>query len=95
MRIPLTNYTRGRGREYRTMDMLRKLGYYPIRAAGSHGLFDVVAIGPEHVRLIQVKFNCKPTAEERRALESFATPENVVKELWVFKCRMQPEIYTL
>jgi hypothetical protein len=77
------------------MAMLRDLGYYPVRAAGSHGMFDVVAIGPEDVRLIQVKLNCKPSADERRAMAAFVTPKNVIKELWVFGLRSQPEIHQL
>jgi len=93
--IPQTNYTRGRSREYKVIEMLRQQGYYATRSAGSHGLFDVIAIGPHDFLLIQVKLECKPTSQERQALEEFQAPPNAFKELWVFRNRMKPTIERL
>lgn len=39
-----TNYQRGRRAEYEAKKLLEKRGYQVIRAAGSHGPFDLVAI---------------------------------------------------
>lgn len=35
---------KGSRNEHRTMEFLKKEGYYPIRSAGSHGAFDVVGV---------------------------------------------------
>lgn len=40
------NYKIGRNFEYRVLYYLRKLGYYCLRAYGSKGLFDIIAIPP-------------------------------------------------
>jgi len=39
----MTNYSKGANFERRVKKRLEKLGYYVIRAAGSHGTFDLVA----------------------------------------------------
>jgi len=38
------NYEIGRRFEYRTMGFFRKIGYYVIRAYGSKGLYDLIAV---------------------------------------------------
>lgn len=40
------NYQIGRNFEYRVIAYLRKLGYYCLRAYGSKGLYDILAIPP-------------------------------------------------
>ena len=42
--MPNRNYLRGRAHEYQVKKELEKDGWLVIRAAGSHGLFDLVAI---------------------------------------------------
>ncbi len=87
------NYARGRAKEYRVMRALEKLGYRCLRSAGSHGAWDVVAIGPRDTRLIQVKLNCKPTPDEEREIRSFIVSSGVSKELWIFRTGVRaPEI---
>ena len=57
------NYKRSRKREWQLKKSLEKDGYYSIRAAGSKGIADVIAIKPAEcgnafhfdVRFIQVK----------------------------------------
>jgi Holliday junction resolvase len=49
------NYFAGRRAEYRTMELLEKAGFLCIRAAGSKGPADVVAIGNGPPLLVQVK----------------------------------------
>ena len=77
---------KGRKRELRARKMLSEVGYMVIRAAGSHGLFDLVAIsGTGGIRLIQVKSNRKPPPAEMEALRDFKVPTCCTsKELWVF-----------
>lgn len=61
------NYRRSRARETQLKRNLEKEGYYTIRAAGSHGLADVIAIKPAEcgnafhyeVRFLQVKVSEK------------------------------------
>lgn len=61
------NYLRSRARENQLKKSLEKDGYYTVRAAGSHGLADVIAIKPAtcgdashyEVRFLQVKVSEK------------------------------------
>jgi len=52
---PNKNYTAGVRLEYRIRDFLQAEGYYVMRAAGSHGAADLIAIGGETCLAIQVK----------------------------------------
>lgn len=45
--VRMTNYERGRAKEYRVATKLRKDGWLVIRSAGSHSEFDLVAIKHE------------------------------------------------
>lgn len=82
-----SNYTRGRGKEYKVADILKGFGFMCQRSASSKGLFDVVAYKDGEVKLVQVKYtkakkyyedlNCKKARE-------LIVPKGVSKELWVF-----------
>lgn len=50
-----TRYQRGAGRERKYAERLRSLGWVVIRAAGSHGESDLVALRGGRICLIQVK----------------------------------------
>jgi hypothetical protein len=52
---PQAKYYAGRRAEYRTINLMENAGYLCIRAAGSKGPADVVAIGNGPPMLIQVK----------------------------------------
>ena len=80
-----TNYRRGYERERKTVSILEKAGYYCVRAGGSKGLFDVVAIGPKDIKLIQVKNNRAPNPVEMEAIEEFDSPPFATKEVWVYR----------
>ncbi len=81
----MTNYEKGRRREYQVMRALEAAGFYCIRAAGSHGLFDVVAIGPNELRLIQVKANQMASPAEQECLREFDLgPEGTSKYIWLY-----------
>ncbi len=47
---------------------LRRQGYYAMRAAGSFGVFDVLAVNKEEVLGVQCKINGKLTKAERKQL---------------------------
>lgn len=51
-----SNYVRGRAREYRVKYKLLKMGALWVwRSYGSHGPFDLIAVFPHEVWLVQVK----------------------------------------
>ncbi|MGB9866584.1 MAG: hypothetical protein ACPLPR_01555 [Bacillota bacterium] len=81
------NYRRGYLAELKAMEALRAEGYVVARTAGSHSPFDIVAVGPQGVRLIQVKRAkrkalpslLKAATEELRAVPS---AQGVRCEVW-------------
>jgi len=72
--------------ERRAMKILEAAGYVCTKAGGSLGLFDVVAIGPANVRLLQVK---SVSGIEREQITGVHVPANCSKEAWRFpdRCR--------
>ena len=92
----MTNYRNGARIEYKAKAELEKDGYYVIRSAGSHGVFDLVAIGFGKLRLIQLKRtrSKKPNIDklfkkDMQLIYDFCArhtcPENTDFELWVWK----------
>ncbi len=73
---------KGSRNEHRTIRLLEQMGYRCTRAAGSLGEFDVVAIGRNDMRLVQVKSNAWPGPAERETIELVPAPQNAIKELW-------------
>jgi len=69
------------------MRALRRMGALDVtRSYGSHGLFDVRAVFPDHVKLIQVKKDRLGRRELKR-LKSFRkklTTEAVKVEVWMY-----------
>jgi Holliday junction resolvase len=81
---------RGTRAERRAMRMLEAAGYICMKAGASLGLFDVIAIGPSDVRLLQVKCGtARLSAVEREQIQALAVPANVTREYWRFpdRCR--------
>jgi len=67
------------------MRWLEARGYVCTRAAASLGVWDVIAVGPEDVRLIQVKSGqARAGRVEKAAMEAFACPRCCSKELWTW-----------
>jgi hypothetical protein len=96
----MSNYTRGRSKEYETMRRLKKEKYYCFRMAGSHSPFDVLAFLRANqlefpvIRAVQVKY-CKDGSfkKEIKFLKEFKMPAMVQKELWIYRPRRKkPEI---
>ena len=89
----MTNYERGREREYRSMRYLEAAGYRAHRTAGSHGEFDVIGIAPSGIVLVQCKFNCRPTSAELEAIREYPAPANCQKLIHLYvKGRHAPEV---
>ena len=83
--MPNINYIAGRNREYRTMQLLEVAGYDCIRAAGSHGTWDVIGVGTAGVLLVQVKYNTPPSASEWEAMREAPAPTNATKLVHLYK----------
>jgi Holliday junction resolvase len=82
---------KGTRAEHRAMTILEGAGYACTRAAASLGVFDVIAIGPVDIRLVQVKCGdrCQLRPIEREAIEAFVVPANVSREVWKFFDRVK------
>lgn len=80
----MTNYERGRRYEYKSIRFLEASGYECTRAAGSHGVADVIAFSAATIALVQVKVDCNPSPAEREQFALFSVPANCVKmfHLW-------------
>ena len=69
----MTNYTRGRAVEYKVWADLEADGYQVLRAAGSKGVADLIALKPGEVLLVQVKAaDPQLSPAERKALLELA-----------------------
>ena len=81
---------KGTRAEHRAMRILEAAGYVVTRSSSSLGLFDVIAVGPADIRLVQVKAGTKYlSAVEREAIMELDVPANVSRECWRFpdRCR--------
>lgn len=72
------------------MKDLEKVGYECLRTAGSHGLFDVIAIGPIGVRFIQIKRTKEKENESeieiaKENIRKLPKLENISYEIWVWE----------
>jgi Holliday junction resolvase len=86
----VTRYGAGAAAERRAVRDLEAAGYLVVRAAGSLGPLDLVAIGPCGVRAVQVKRDSpgrplRPSELEavREELRALPRPPGVAYELWV------------
>ena len=88
-----TNYRRGTATEYKCVEALEAAGYEAQRSAGSHGAWDVCAVGPCGVRLVQVKRVKRGGSwrgEYQRAVEQMQglpVLPGVSYEVWVWEDR--------
>lgn len=75
------------------MRILEAAGYVCTRAGGSLGLFDVIAVGPHDVRLLQVKCGgAYLSGVEREQITALVVPANVLREAWRFPDRARDPI---
>jgi Holliday junction resolvase len=80
------NYRKGRRNEYRSIALLEAAGYNCIRAAGSHGIFDIWAVSATDLLLVQVKSGeARLTSADLEAMKLFPTPPNCRKIVHVWR----------
>jgi hypothetical protein len=78
------------------MRLLETAGYDCIRAAGSHGVFDIVALSASSIVLVQVKTNHRPSPAEIECIRDFPAPDNAHKQVHIWKDRKKlPEVMRL
>ena len=70
----MNNKKKGWRNEHKSMARDRAAGALVLRAGGSLGLFDYIALFPDFVRLVQVKSNRWPGHDELKAIGDFQTP---------------------
>ena len=80
--MPNRNYRAGTRLEYLAAKELRAQGYAVVRSAGSHGPWDITAVGLGHIKLIQIKAAGAADEQARSLLSSFSAPGCVRRELW-------------
>ena len=78
---------KGNRNEYKTMRLLESIGYECFRMAASKGAFDVIAVSPTDVLLVQVKSNRPPSAFETETIKNFECPANARKLVHVWHDR--------
>ncbi len=84
----VTQYERGRSKEYRAMTLLRMDGWVVARSAGSHGPVDIIAAKRGVTLLVQVKSRkARMKTEEAKELVKWAEAFNADAEIWHFKGR--------
>ncbi len=75
---------KGSRAERRVITALEAAGYCCTRAAGSLGVWDVIAIGAHDIRLVQVKAGdrCQVSPAEKEQMQLFVAPPNASREIW-------------
>jgi len=68
--------------EYKARRRLESMGYTVIKAGGSLGCFDLIALGPVDVLAVQVKCNGYVSLLERTAMRAAVLPPNAHREIW-------------
>ncbi len=87
---------KGRRAEHRARALLQALGFAVIRAAGSKGPADLVALDQNEIRFISVKSGTKYLSEvERETFRKVPIPPNGSRWCWRFPNRSQPLIERL
>ena len=89
---------KGSRKERAAARALETVGYVVTKAGGSLGLFDLVAVGPRDVKLIQVKAGKAPylSGVEREQITALVVPPTCSKECWRYvDGRREPVIEVL
>ena len=80
---------KGTRNERRSIAILEAAGYRCMRAAGSLGAWDIVAIGPTDIALVQVKTRDWPSGAELELLREFSAPPNARKLIHRWRSRQR------
>jgi Holliday junction resolvase len=84
----VTQYERGRSKEYRAMELLRTEGWVAARSAASHSPVDIFAARLGVTLLVQVKSGkARVKADEAKELVKWAEAFNADAEVWHFRRR--------
>jgi Holliday junction resolvase len=84
---------KGSRTEYKSIALLEAQGYKCTRAAASLGVFDIIAIGPTDIQLVQCKSNRWAGAEEMETMRQFPAPPNAWKLVHRWRDRQsEPDI---
>jgi len=83
--VAINGKAKGNRLERRCVNFLEGRGYACTKSGGSLGVWDIVAISPEQILLIQVKANRKPRKPERLKMQAFRAPPNCTKQLWIYE----------
>ena len=75
----MNHKAKGTRNEYKSIRLLESLGYACTRAAASLGVFDIIAISPTDIILLQVKSNAWPGSVEMENIKLFPAPQNARK----------------
>lgn len=88
---------KGTRAEHKAMRLLEAIGYSCVRAGGSLGMFDVIALGPTDIKCLQVKSGGEYCSKiERELMRECRLPANCSREVWRFPDRSrQPLIEVL
>jgi len=80
------NYEQGRRLEYKTIKHFEdNMSCTATRAAGSHGLADVIAWDSRSFWLVQVKSgNARMTPAEIESFQDMAAPPNAIKQIYAY-----------
>jgi hypothetical protein len=77
---------KGTRNEHKAIRALEDAGYHCTRSAGSLGLFDIIALGRQGIRLVQVKTNEDARPHEREQIQMFdGIPPGATKEVWIYQ----------
>ena len=79
---------KGTRAERRAVRILEAAGYSCTKAGGSLGMFDVIALGPQDIRCLQVKSGGEYCSKiEKELMRECSVPPNVSREIWRFPDR--------
>lgn len=84
----MTQYQRGRTKEYECKNQLEREGWTCFRMAGSHSSCDIIAINNDVLRLIQVKYTSgqyKISDDDITKFKAIKCPNCTIKEVWTYK----------
>lgn len=92
----MNSKAKGNRNELKTVHLLKSIGYTCTKSGGSLGIWDVIALHPTHMRLIQVKSNDPPGPAEREKLMLHRAPMGASKEIWIWVDReSRPKVEVL
>ena len=87
---------KGTHNEHRSIALLESAGYRCSRSAASLGEWDIIAIGPSDVMLVQVKTRDWPGNAEMERLKLFPAPANCRKLVHRWRARQRtPDVWEI